>query len=298
MDKREPLPVIVYYHGGGFVLADLDTYDATPRETSKAVKAIVVSVEYRHAPENKFPAAHDDAFNAYKWVVDNAASFGGDPKRIAVMGESAGGNLAINTAIAARDNNVQMPVHEALIYPLVGTDMDTPSYNENANAKPLNKPMMKWFAKHLINHDADLQDPRLDVVEKADLKGLPPTTVIADQIDPLRSEDEALAEKLKVAGVKVDAKTYKGMTHEFFGMGAVVAKAKDAEDRVNGDLESGAEKVNLVCGRSRGYWRALAHKHDADPAVTRIFGVVGHKWLAVGETRDAVDAIIGNASLD
>jgi acetyl esterase/lipase len=140
--------------------------------------------------------------------------------------------------MAARDNNVQMPVYEALIYPVAGTDMTTESYQQNADAKPLNKPMMGWFVKYLINDDEDLQDPRLNIVGKADLQGLPPTTVITDEIDPLRSEGEDLAAKLKEAGVKVDAKTYSGVTHEFFGMGLVVSKAKDAESRVNSDLKS------------------------------------------------------------
>ncbi len=231
----EPLPVIVYYHGGGWVIADLDTYDATPRIMAKETNAIVISVEYRHAPEHKFPAAHEDAFKAYKWVVKNVAKMGGDPKRIAVMGESAGGNLAINVSIKARDTHTPMPVYQALIYPVAGTDMNTPSYIENENAKPLNKPMMKWFVKNVLR-DKDKKDPRIDLVDYANLKGLPPTTVITAQIDPLRSEGQELAMKLNEAGVEVDGRTYPGVTHEFFGMGAVVGKAQTAEAVVASDL--------------------------------------------------------------
>lgn len=234
---KTPLPVVVYYHGGGWVIADLDTYDASPRAIAKGANAIVVSVHYRQAPEHKFPAAHEDAVAAYKWVLNNAADLGGDPKRVAVMGESAGGNLAINVAFAARDQKLQMPVYQVLVYPVAGTDMTTASYKENENAKPLNKAMMAWFVKHVISTDKDKQDPRLDLVGHADLHGLPPTTVILAQIDPLRSEGQALAEKLKQAGVQVATKNYDGVTHEFFGMGAVVAKAMEAEAVVSDDLK-------------------------------------------------------------
>jgi len=222
------LPVVVYFHGGGFVIADLDTYDAGPRAIARQANALVVSVHYRQAPENKFPAAHDDAIAAYRWVVENARTLGGNPQQVAVMGESAGGNLAINVAMAARDQNFQPPVHEVLVYPLAGVDMNTPSYQENANAKPLNKAMMEWFFRQTVDHPAELSDPRLNLVA-ADLKNLPPTTIIAAEIDPLRSEGLTLSQRLEAAGVPVTYKLYKGVTHEFFGMGAVVADALDAE---------------------------------------------------------------------
>jgi acetyl esterase len=238
----KPLPVVVYYHGGGWVIADLDTYDATPRAIASMANAIVVSAEYRHAPEHKFPAAHDDAWVAYKWVLENAKSFGGDAGRVALLGESAGGNLAINVAIAARDMKQQMPVYEALIYPVAGVDMETPSYKENAAAKPLSKPAMAWFVKHTTNGPQDLQDPRLDLVGKAKLSGLPPTTIVTAEIDPLRSEGQALGKKLQQAGVTVKSRDYTGVTHEFFGMGSVVAKAKTAEMAVADDLKSAFAK--------------------------------------------------------
>ena len=166
----EALPVVVYYHGGGFVIATNDTYDSSARAISHGAKAIVVSVEYRKAPEAKFPAQQDDAFAAYKWVLANAGSIGGDPKKIAVMGESAGGNLAINTAIAARNAGVQMPLYEVLVYPMAGTDMNTPSYMDSANAKPLNKAMMAWFYQQATT-PADMADPRLNIYASADLHG-------------------------------------------------------------------------------------------------------------------------------
>ena len=238
MNHKKPLPVVVYFHGGGWVIADINTYDATPRAIAKGANAMVISFEYSHAPEHKFPAAHDDAVAAYKWTLTHAARLGGDPGRIAVMGESAGGNLAINTSIAARDQNLQMPVYQVLVYPVAGVDMSTSSYQENAYAKPLNKAMMGWFVNNTIGSESDKQDARLDLLGRADVSNLPPTTVITDQIDPLRSEGKALAEKLSEAGVSVNAKNYDGVTHEFFGMGAVVSKAKDAEAFVISDLKA------------------------------------------------------------
>ena len=210
---------MVYFHGGGFVIADLDVYDGGPRGVSKMADAIVVSVHYRQAPEHHFPAAHDDALAAYRWVLDNAQSFNGDPQKVAVMGESAGGNLAIGVSMMARDAGVTLPVHQVLVYPVAGVDMDNESYVENADAKPLNKPMMKWFVKHIFANEADAQDPRINIVENADLSGLPSSTVICAEIDPLRSEGELLAEKLEQAGVDVRHKTFHGSTHEFFGHG-------------------------------------------------------------------------------
>lgn len=235
-------PVVVYYHGGGWVIADINVYDSSPRAIAKQTGAIVVSVEYRHAPEHKFPAAHDDAVAAYKWVLANAASWGGDAAKVAVMGESAGGNLAINTAIAARDQGLTAPVAMALVYPVAGTDMSTPSYKENALAKPLNKAMMGWFVKNTIKGEKDKADPRLDLIKTADLHNLPPATIVLAQIDPLRSEGEMLAEKLTTSGVSVHKEIYEGVTHEFFGMAAVVEDAKEAQKFVADDLKKAFEK--------------------------------------------------------
>ncbi|KQP48357.1 lipase [Brevundimonas sp. Leaf280] len=222
-------PVVVYFHGGGFVIADLDVYDGGPRGVSKMADVIVVSVHYRQAPEHHFPAAHDDALAAYRWVLENAQTFRGDPQKVAVMGESAGGNLAIGVSMMARDAGLPAPKHQVLVYPVSGVDMDNESYVENADAKPLNKPMMKWFVKHIFANEADAQDPRINIVEKANLSGLPSTTVICAEIDPLRTEGELLAEKLEQAGVDVRHKTFHGSTHEFFGMAAVVPDATAAQ---------------------------------------------------------------------
>ena len=231
-----PFPVLVYYHGGGWVIASKDVYDATPRALVNLANCLVVSVDYRLGPEHKFPAAHDDAVSAYEWVVKNAASINGDPKRIAVGGESAGGNLAVATAMAARDRKMLMPVFQLAVYPIAGHDLNTASYQENAAAAPLSKPAMAWFFKNYLRSSADGHDARINLVG-ADLKGLPPATIITAQIDPLRSEGAMLAEKMKAAGVAVDYTNYDGVTHEFFSMGAVVDKAKQAEQHAADGLK-------------------------------------------------------------
>ncbi|MDQ6770740.1 MAG: alpha/beta hydrolase [Gemmatimonadota bacterium] len=223
-----PLPVVVYFHGGGWVIANKDVYDGGARALSKLANAVVVSVDYRQGPENKFPAAHDDAFATYEWALKNAASIHGDPKRVAVAGESAGGGLAVATAIMARDKKAQMPLAIVSVYPIAGTDTTTSSYVENARAKPLNRAMMGWFFDMYLRDTKDRADTRVNLVA-ADLNGLPPTTIINAQIDPLRADGEILAQKLRGAGVQVAQKTYPAVTHEFFGMGSVVDSAKDAE---------------------------------------------------------------------
>jgi acetyl esterase len=233
-----PSPVVVYYHGGGWVIANLDTYDASPRAMVNLANAVVVSSHYRQGPEHKFPAAHQDAFTAYRWVLANAKSLKGDSSKVAVMGESAGGGLAAAVSMMARDSGVPLPVYQVLVYPIAGSDASTPSYRENAAAKPLNKPMMEWFFHKYLRAPEDGKNPLIDLVN-ADLKGLPAATVITAQIDPLRSEGQALADRLKDAGVAVDYKNYDGVTHEFFGMGAVVDAAKQAEQQAGEGLRRG-----------------------------------------------------------
>lgn len=225
---KGPFPVVVYFHGGGWVIADIDVYDASPRSLASQTKAIFIAPEYRQAPENKFPAAHDDAFAAYQWVLKNAESFGGDPKRIAVAGESAGGNLALNVAIMARDKGLQVPTHELLVYPVAGTDMNNASYKENVNAKPLNKAMMGWFMDQYLRNPNDKTDPRIDLM-KANFRGLSPATIITAEIDPLRVEGKVLSEKMEAQGIDVTYRNYEGVTHEFFGMAPVLKEAQEAQ---------------------------------------------------------------------
>lgn len=231
-DGPKQKPVIVYYHGGGWVIADIDVYEASAAALARKTGAVVLAVAYRQAPENKLPAAHEDAFAAYRWAVENAASIGGMPGEVAVAGESAGGNLAVNVAIMARDRKVDLPAHQLVIYPVASADTQSPSYDEHADAKPLNKATMTWFFEQTLPKDKTqaAQARKLVDLVNADLKGLPSVTLITAEIDPLRSEGEELAEKLKAAGVRVNHRNFEGVTHEFFGADAVVGKAKEAQD--------------------------------------------------------------------
>lgn len=224
-----PLPVILYFHGGGWVIADINTYDASARALANASGAIVVSSEYRRGPEARFPAAHDDAVAVYRFMLDHAAALGGDGRRMAVAGESAGGNLAINVSLAARDAGLPMPVHQVLVYPVAGTDTSAPSVREHASGtKPINGETIAWFLRHATNGPADAQDTRLNVLGVPDLSRLPPTTIVLAQIDPLRSGGEQLAQRLAAAGVPTDFRLFPGTSHEFFGAGAVVPEGREA----------------------------------------------------------------------
>jgi acetyl esterase len=243
-----PFPVIVYTHGGGWVIATNDTYDASARGLCDATGAVVVSVEYRKAPEHRFPAAHQDALAAYHWVLRNAAELGGDPERVAVAGESAGGNLALSIALLARDNGLPLPAHVLAVYPIADGRTDSPSYVENADAKPLNRPMMQWFFNQYLRSPADAEHPLISLV-RADLRGLPPTTIITAEIDPLRSDGERLAQALREAGVDVTYHTHDGVTHEFFGMAMMVKDAAKALAQAAAALKK-ALAAPALAGRS------------------------------------------------
>lgn len=224
-----PFPVIVYFHGGGFVIASSDVYDSSIRALVHGARAVVVSVDYHRAPEYKFPTQANEAYTAYKWVLDNASQVNGDAKRVAVAGESAGGNLAAVVSLMARDHGDALPVHQLLIYPVVDDNMSNPSYKINANAKPLNRDMMQWFFNQYVTQKSDATSEYALPNKAKTLKGLPSATVITAEIDPLMSEGKAFAQRLEREGIPVAYKHYDGVTHEFFGMDAVVAKAKEAQ---------------------------------------------------------------------
>jgi acetyl esterase len=230
-----PFSVIVYFHGGGWVIATNDTYDASARALANATGAVVVAVEYRKGPEFKFAAAHDDAFGAYRWVLDNAEEIDGRANSVAVAGESAGGNLAANVVLSARGQQVPLPVHALLVYPVTSTNLTAESYVEHANAVPLNAAAIPWFTDKYLNGDQDKADYRINLVS-AELGGFSPTTIINAEVDPLLSDGLAFKDKLLAASVNVQQRTYQGVTHEFFGAGAAVADAKTA-------LQFAAERI-------------------------------------------------------
>ena len=233
-----PFPILVYFHGGGWVIANLDTYDSSCRALTNAAKFIVVSVAYRQAPEHKFPAAADDAYAATRWVMANAASLNGIPSKVAVGGESAGGNLAAVTALRLRDKGEAKPIHQMLIYPITNYNFDTPSYYEYANAPFLTRAAMMWFWDKYLPSPADGRNPYASPLQAQSLKNLPSATVIVDENDPLRSEGTAYAERLKSAGVRTTFTEYLGVTHEFFSMSAVLDAARSAVAEAAAGLRS------------------------------------------------------------
>ena len=230
-----PFPVILYFHGGGFVIADTGTYEASILALAQGAQAVVVSPDYHQAPEHRFPTQANEAFVAYQWLLKHAAELNGDRKRIAVAGESAGGNLAAVVSLMSRDKDMTLPVHQLLIYPVVNNNIFNASYIENAHAKPLNMAMMQWFFKH-YSEPIDAYSAYA-LPDKADsLKELPPATVITAEIDPLHDEGKDFADRLQSDGVAVAYRHYLGVTHEFFGMADVVAKAREAQVFAIGEL--------------------------------------------------------------
>ena len=224
----EPKPLVVYFHGGGWVLADAQAYIASARALAKQLDAVVISVNYRRAPETKFPGQHADALAAYRAIRDNAAALGGDASRMVLAGESAGGNLAVATAIQLRNIGEAQPDHILSVYPVAGTNLNTESYQRNANALPLNRAAMAWFFHHTLASPADLRNPLLNLIE-ADLSGLAPVTIVQAEIDPLLTEGKMLAERLRAVGNDVSSRMFDGATHEFFGADPVIDDADDAQ---------------------------------------------------------------------
>lgn len=223
-----PFPVLVYFHGGGWVIANLDVYEPSCRALCNAAECVVVSVAYRQAPEHKYPAAVEDAYAALQWVMANTAQLNGISGCVAVGGESAGGNLATVSSLISKEKGGPMPVFQLLIYPVINYAFDTPSYHENADSKPLNAAMMRWFFKHYLPNEAAGQEPYVSPIRANDVSGLPPALVITAELDVLRDEGEAYARKLQQNGVITKSVRYPGMVHEFFSLAGVVPTAKDA----------------------------------------------------------------------
>jgi acetyl esterase/lipase len=237
-EAKGPRPVILYFHPGAFVLGDVDHYNATPRTISQRTGAIVVSSHYRQAPEHRFPAAHEDAFAAWNWVVEHAESLGGDPNRLAIVGEGSGANLAVNVALRVKATGGRLPLHLGLVTPMATLNFDLPSHLELDDTGPFRTETFKWAARKLLRNKDDAHDPRLELIERADLGGLPPATIILAEADPLRSEGEALSDQLRRSGVWVDTTTYDGVTHGFFGLYQIVNKAMFAQGQLARNLNA------------------------------------------------------------
>jgi len=274
--KDSHLPIVIYFRGGGYVIADLDVYDHAPASLARLLGCCVISVDYPMAPEHKFPAAHEAAFEAYRYISENAVQWGYSNTHFALIGESAGGNLAIATAIAVRDSTVTpKPCAIVAVYPVAATlDTNKPSMTEDAHAKPLNSAMLTWFFNSALPNEAARADPRLNLVA-ANLAGLPPTTLISADVDPLRSDADLLAHKLRHAGVETHHDTFKGVVHEFFGIPRrVVAKAGVARDLA-------AQRIREGFGRAPGavYIKTHTAAHE---------GNITERRTRVTETRTVV----------
>jgi acetyl esterase len=214
----EPKPVIVYYHGGGWVIGSLDTHDGVCRALVDALDALVLSVDYRLAPEHRFPAAIDDAFAALQWVAAHAGELGGDPGRVAIAGDSAGGNIAAVVAQMARDAGGPALCFQLLIYPVTDHEFESSSMCDNAEGYLLTRDDMRWFYGHYLEDPGLGRHPRVSPLQATDLSGLAPACVITAEFDPLRDQGMAYADKLRAAGVPVEARVYDGMFHGFFSM--------------------------------------------------------------------------------
>jgi acetyl esterase len=225
-------PCLVFFHGGGWVIGDLDSHDVVCRKLADEGQLIVVSVDYRLAPEHKFPAAVDDAITATTWIAGNARQFGIDASRLSVGGDSAGGNLAAVVAIAARDGNGPAIASQVLIYPAIDFAMTHPSHSEPETSLLLTHSVIRWFRDHYLNGAADVHDWRASPARAKTLVGLPPAYVLTAGADPLRDEGDEYAKRLKEAGVNVTYRTFPGQFHGFFTMGKLLQQANVAASEI------------------------------------------------------------------
>jgi len=225
---RSPHPVLVYYHGGGWTVGDLDTHDGVARAFAEEGECIVVSVDYRMGPEDRFPAAVDDALTAFAWVAAHASEFGGDPSRLAVGGDSAGGNLSAVVAQQTLDGGVRCPDFQLLIYPVTDLGAETESYETFAEGFYLTRALMRWFAGNYIADPSQRMDPRASPLRAGSVAGLPSTFLLTAGYDPLRDEGKAYANRLLEAGVDVEYRNYDSLIHGFLSMAGVVREARHA----------------------------------------------------------------------
>jgi acetyl esterase len=232
------LPGIVWFHGGGFVIGDLESHDSMLRLLAVDVGAVVVAVDYRLAPEHRFPAAVDDTHAAWRWLRDHAADFGIDATRLALGGDSAGGCLAIVATLLERDAGGELPAFALLVYPVTDLEWDSVSMRENADGYYLTVEGIRWYNGHYARSDADHADWRYSPLRVADVSGFPPALVVTVEHDPLRDQGEAFAARLRDAGV--DARAYRadGLFHGFFGMHPFLEPAREAWDVAVGALRS------------------------------------------------------------
>jgi acetyl esterase len=224
-----PFPLMVFFHGSGFVLCSLDTHDGTCRNLCSASGCIVVSADYRLAPEHKFPAGSEDCYAATKWAAEHARELNADPGRVVIAGDSAGGNMFAVTAMMIRDKGGPALRGQLMIYPVTDYfNSNHPSYSENAEGYGLTAAGMRWFWTHYLNRESESDSPFVSPLRASNLRGLPPALIITAEYDVLRDEGERYGERLAEAGVLTKVSRYDGMNHGFFQMYGIVDKAKQA----------------------------------------------------------------------
>jgi acetyl esterase len=228
--RGQTLPALLYMHGGGWVLGDLDSHDSVCRALARRAGCMVVSLDYRLAPEHRFPAAADDAWAGLEWLHENAAAIGADPERLAVGGDSSGGNLAAVVARRARDRGGPRVAAELLIYPVTDFDLDTPSYLDMGTGYGLTRETMRWYWEHYLADPRDGDSPDASPLRASDLSGLAPALVITCELDPLESEGSAYAAALAAAGVPVEHIQEAGMIHGYLRMAGVISRARKSWD--------------------------------------------------------------------
>ena len=231
-----PFAVLVYFHGGGWVMGDLDTHHGVCHALAKQSSCLVVSVDYRLAPEHRYPAAVDDAYAATSWVAQNTDAIQADPGHLAVGGDSAGGHLAAVVTLLARDRKGPRIDLQVLIYPITDYKFNTPSYQENKDGYMLTSDLMKWFWNHFIDNEGQANDPYVSPLQAKNFSDLPQALIITAEYDPLRDEGESYGKRLREAGVKVALLRYPGMIHGFIRMTAELDHAKEAVDEIAGRL--------------------------------------------------------------
>ena len=235
------LPALVFFHGGGWVIGDLDTHDTLCRQLTAEAGITVVAVDYRLAPEHKFPAAADDAWTATKWVAAHAGEIGVDAAKLAVGGDSAGGNLAAVVALQARDAGAPTISLQVLLYPVTDVGAETQSYRDLADGYMLTREGMRWFIAHYLGKPQDAENWRASPIRATSFAGAAPALIITAGYDPLRDEGDAYAQKLRAAGVNVDQVSFGGMIHGFIPMGKLI--------------ETGNRAVTLIAGSLRHAFR-------------------------------------------
>lgn len=229
---QTPRGCLVFFHGGGFVIGSIETHDAMCRMIANASGTVIASVDYRLAPEHKYPAAAEDAYAATCWIAEQARRLGLDPKRIAVGGDSAGGNLAAVTTMMARERGGPALAFQLLLYPVTDAYLDTTSYGQYAEGYLLTRAAMAWFWEHYLNDAAEREHPYASPLRAEDLSGLPPALVITAECDPLCDEGEAYARRLEAAGVPVTLTRYSGMIHGFIRRAKLLSQGRKAVEQI------------------------------------------------------------------